>query len=949
MNPILFAENSTTFTTNGIGRLSDAFECVVTEERNGIYELEMTYPMEGAHYSDIGIRSIIVAKPSANANPEPFRVYKLTKPLNGLVKIYAQHISYDLSKNTTMPFTVAASGTACNTTLQGLKTNAVETCPFTFWTDVTTVASYNQKVPGSIKQRLGGIEGSILDQFGGEYEYVGLTVKLWRNRGAERDITLRYGKNIIDLEQEQNIANTVTGVVPYWTDIDNTVTVTLSEKVVRSSHASQYSTNLTVPLDLSEEWEEAPTQAQLRNAATIYVNKDGFGVPTVSTKVDFVNLADTEEYKDILPLQNVNLCDTIKVQFEKLGIDTTAKIVKTEYNVLKEKYNSIQVGSLRSNLASTITDIEANGMRAIESNGKRIFAEANSEAQDIVNNATAWLTSADGYVVAIKDTNGEWKELLFMDHADPTQAINVLRMNNNGIGFSQSGIGGPYTSAWTIDGSFNANFITTGILRGATGENFWNMDTGEFRLAGTSKLQITNATYTGVQVPTNNNYPANGWTTDTVREQHVGETYYDTQGKKAYRYVKKAGVILTFDNRCETENNYDYVEIYYQKSGTWYKSSKFTGGYNNTANNIAGKQVYIPTTNFYLYWYADGSYVSWGYAVTSVEYVESNTTGVDYFSSVGSDPRPAISWTSVSIESSSLPQSAHPYTNNAADGYSFTSATVGTYIWAEYTPTITDYVQDELANVDDYLDQEEIFNLLTNNGQSQGVYLQNGKLYLNAEYMGAGALKIGGSAYTSIPSITVYNSSNQIIFQAQASGVTWNATNSSMDSTGKLRATNATFTGGTLNLGGTNNGTINMLDNNGDNIGSWDKTKFRFRTNDNAGTLKHTIDLTTSGSNAIIKFDSDSYIDGTGSGGNGGIHINADEVVFSTDTLGVTQNRGGSYSTGYTGKVAQGSSKDWIDNICTNLSISESGASWTNVTLGYFNSSKNVINGLVVN
>lgn len=809
MNPILFAENSTTFTTNGIGRLSDAFECVVTEERNGIYELEMTYPMEGAHYSDIGIRSIIVAKPSANANPEPFRVYKLTKPLNGLVKIYAQHISYDLSKNTTMPFTVAASGTACNTTLQGLKTNAVETCPFTFWTDVTTVASYNQKVPGSIKQRLGGIEGSILDQFGGEYEYVGLTVKLWRNRGAERDITLRYGKNIIDLEQEQNIANTVTGVVPYWTDIDNTVTVTLSEKVVRSSHASQYSTNLTVPLDLSEEWEEAPTQAQLRNAATIYVNKDGFGVPTVSTKVDFVNLADTEEYKDILPLQNVNLCDIIKVQFEKLGINTTAKIVKTEYNVLKEKYNSIQVGSLRSNLASTITDIEANGMRAIESNGKRIFAEANSEAQDIVNNATAWLTSADGYVVAIKDTNGEWKELLFMDHADPTQAINVLRMNNNGIGFSQSGIGGPYTSAWTIDGSFNANFITTGILRGATGENFWNMDTGEFRLASTAKLQITDATYTGTVQPTTTNYPANAWTTAEAKAAHEGETYYNTQTKKCYRWLKSP-LILWFSPNCETEYNYDYVKIYYQKDGKWYESVKFTGGLNGTENNIANAFVFIPTPDFYVYFYSDNSTVAWGFSIEAYMYTSSDTTGVNYFTEVSSDPRPSIEWEEKEVGDHIA--TSHNYANNTRQGYKVSpSASNPDYSWQEYSPTIGSYVSDEMENVDKYLDQEEVFDILTNNGQNQGIYMQNGCLYLNAEYMGAGALRIGGSAYTSIPSITVYNSSNQIIFQAKAAGVTWNATNSSMTQDGTLTASNVDLSG-TMKTTDSNNRTVKIAD-----------------------------------------------------------------------------------------------------------------------------------------
>ena len=452
MKPILFAENSTVFTSNGIGRLADALDCVVTEERNGAYELEMTYPMSGQHYEDITIRKIVVVKPSANATLQAFRIYKLGKPINGKVKVYAQHISYDLSKNVCMPQTVTASSSACNTTLQNIKTSAIENCPFSFWTDVTTVASYKQTTPASIRSRLGGVEGSVLDQFGGEYEWDNFTVKLHRHRGTERDITLRYGKNITDIEQEENIAETVTGVVPYWIDYEGTHTVMLPERVIYSSHASEYSNKLTVPLDLSQEWQDPPTEAGLRAAAQVYMNKSGMGIPKVSVKVSFINLADTEEYKDILHLENVNLCDTIKVQFEKLGIDTTAEIVETEYDVLAEKYKSVQVGSLRSTLASTINDMEKGMATEIDDTGKRVFAETNTKAQDLVNNATAWLTSGNGYVVAVKNPDGSWKELLFMDDNDVATAHNVLRINENGLGFSSNGVGGPYTQAWTLDG-----------------------------------------------------------------------------------------------------------------------------------------------------------------------------------------------------------------------------------------------------------------------------------------------------------------------------------------------------------------------------------------------------------------------------------------------------------------------------------------------------------------
>lgn len=453
MIPILFSENSTTFTTNGIGRLSDVFSCNVIEERNGQYELQMSYPMTGQHYSDITIRSIIVAKPSASATLQAFRVYKITKPINGKVTVFAQHISYDLSKNVSMPFSITpASSSACNSTLQGLKTNAVETCPFTFWTDVDTVATYSQAAPSSIRQRLGGVEGSVLDQFGGEYEFDNWTVKLHKNRGTAKDITLRYGKNITDLEQEENIANTVTGVVPFWINTDQTESVVLPEKAVYSQNASAYSTHLTVPLDLSGEFKDKPTVTQLRDKATIYVNKSGFGLPKISIQVSFVNLADTEEYKDILPLQECSLCDTIKVQFERLGIDSTAKIVKTDYDVLREKYNSVDVGSVKSNLATTINDMNSSLTSAIETTGERVYSDVNADVSEMVDNATAWLTSSGGYVIAVKNNDGTWKELLFMDTNDVETAHNVLRINENGIGFSSAGVSGPYTQAWTLDG-----------------------------------------------------------------------------------------------------------------------------------------------------------------------------------------------------------------------------------------------------------------------------------------------------------------------------------------------------------------------------------------------------------------------------------------------------------------------------------------------------------------
>lgn len=446
MNPVLFSENSTTFTNNGIGRLSDAFSCVVTEERNGMYELEMEYPLDGQHFSDIGIRSIIAVIPHDGGTMQAFRVYQISKPINGRVIINAQHISYDLSKNTAMPFSVAVSPLACAQALAGLKTNAVNTCPFNFWTDVTTAASYNQTIPASIKSRLGGVEGSVLDQFGGEYEWDNWTVKLHRQRGRiNTGIALRYGKNITDFTQEENISETVVGVVPYWRDMDGNV-VTLTEKAVyNTTYKDKYSQRLVAPLDLSDKFENQPTEAQLRTAAQVVVNASGFGVPRVSIEVSFVALWQTEEYKDIAPLQRVQLCDEVTVSFERLGVEATAKVVKTEYDVLAERYKSIQIGSIRSNLAMTLNDQAAETVKAIA-------AQAVS-TNTAINNATKWLTATGGYVIAIKDASGNWQKLAISDRPDPYDSnAHVLLLTKDGLGFSKTGINGRFYQGWTCDG-----------------------------------------------------------------------------------------------------------------------------------------------------------------------------------------------------------------------------------------------------------------------------------------------------------------------------------------------------------------------------------------------------------------------------------------------------------------------------------------------------------------
>ena len=451
MRPILYSAGETDFDTNGLGTLADATSCEVVEERNGEYELEMEYPETGALFASLTMSAIILAEPGPGRTAQPFRIYKISRRINGIVTINAQHISYQLSYIPVMPFAAVSSASAA---LNALKTNAAENCPFTFWTDVTANGTFAVTSPQSLRSQLGGQDGSVLDAFGGEYEFDRYMVRLHSQRGVDNGVTLRYGKNIIDIQQEENIAETTTGICPYWAGSDGDI-VTLPEKVVSADNASNFPFPRTVPLDMSSDFDQKPTVEQLRAAAQDYVNRNDLRVPAVSVTVSFVDLSQTEEYKDIAPMESVELCDTVTVIFDKLGVSATAKVVRTEYDVLAGHYTSVEVGSLKSTLASTIA-----------SQGQEIAEKTSSSfLQAAVDRATGWITGVNGgYVVFHKNGDGQIYEMLIMDTPDIETATRVWRWNQGGLGYSDNGYDGPYETAITQDGEIVASMITVGTM-----------------------------------------------------------------------------------------------------------------------------------------------------------------------------------------------------------------------------------------------------------------------------------------------------------------------------------------------------------------------------------------------------------------------------------------------------------------------------------------------------
>ena len=476
MIPVLFPTNATSWTTNGLGGLADAVSCSVQEERNGAYKMTMVYPVDGLHYSETVPGSPILCDCGGQRGKQVFRVSKITRPINGQVKIEAEHLSYQLSLIPCSPFS-ASSVTAA---LTGLTSHAAVTCPFTFWTNKSTIANYSQDAPASIRSRLGGVQGSILDVYGGEWEFDNYTCRLWNARGSNKGVTIRYGKNLTDLTQEENIANTITGVYPYY--ISETAYVELPEKTLDSASAANYPFPRTVPLDLSQGFNDTPTEAQLRAKAQAYLNGSGIGVPKVSLKIKFVNLADTDEYAAVAALESVELCDTVTVIYEKLGVQATAKVIKTDWDVLAERYNSVEVGDAKTTLADTIAQTHEEVATAVTT----------SAMEKAVQQATAMITGATGgYVKWNYNGDGHPYEMLIMDAEQEADATNIWRFNANGWGFSRNG-GASYTTAATIDGGIIADFITAGTL---TGLNI-NNGSGTFTVDSAGNLTASAATIT---------------------------------------------------------------------------------------------------------------------------------------------------------------------------------------------------------------------------------------------------------------------------------------------------------------------------------------------------------------------------------------------------------------------------------------------------------------------
>lgn len=478
MRPILYPGDETLFTSEGRGRLADCTRCIVTEERNGIYLCEFDYPVTGPMYAALLEGGIVGVIHDDNHDIQPFDIYGHTAPLDGVVTFYASHISYRLSNIILKPMTADS----CANALAAFQTQTYNRNPFTFWTDKAVTGAWKNEVPSSVKACLGGQSGSILDVYGkGEYQFDRWTVRLYTNRGNDNGVSIRYGVNLTELTEDVDASEMYTAAAPYWKSSDGSVVVTLPEGFVVAGEVPvkyypwtnetgeiittedgtpiEFAVAQIVPvtMDLSEAFQDAPTVAQLRAAAQSRLNNSEAWLPKRNITISFVDLAHTEDYKDVAALQRVSLCDRVNVYCGPLGV-TAAKVqvVRVVYNVLTEQYDEMELGQPRTNFADTI-------MARVEE------LVAGYPSMDVlegaIDSATRQITGAtNSHVKFVYDANGGLQEILIMDTEDIATAKKVWRWNSGGLGYSSNGYAGPYGLAITQDGAIVADFITTGKL-----------------------------------------------------------------------------------------------------------------------------------------------------------------------------------------------------------------------------------------------------------------------------------------------------------------------------------------------------------------------------------------------------------------------------------------------------------------------------------------------------
>lgn len=384
MNPVLYKADERSFRTFGLGEISDAYKVTVTRERNGNYDLYIKYPVNG-HFASIFKEEMkIKADAGKRTKWQTFEINRIVKNSSEHIEIYARHISMRTSDLALRPI-VRASNVNAEAALRVWKNNLVGDDVFDVSSDIQTLGNISWEVDkiGSARKALGGASGSILDVFGGEYEFDNNLIILHKQMGRKAPTVLEYGRNLLSVEEERLLDGNYTSIYPFarYTPSSNgsserssneesrEVLVTLPEHILDSPYLRLYAQRRISLVDFSSKFDDKhpPTAEKLRSLGQSYIKSNNIGAPKISTEVSYVDLSQTLDYQDFGVMEEVELCDIIPLYYPQFDITTTTeKVVKVVYDVYTDSNEEITLGTIGQSLSSSMTAGIADRLSVVE-------------------------------------------------------------------------------------------------------------------------------------------------------------------------------------------------------------------------------------------------------------------------------------------------------------------------------------------------------------------------------------------------------------------------------------------------------------------------------------------------------------------------------------------------------------------------------------------------------
>lgn len=467
---ILHEQKTTNWFSLGLGALVDAVNPTVTKARNGEYTLQFQYPMNGPLFDKIKEGNWVVADAGVKADykAQRFEIQTISKPINGLVTVDCEHYRYQLLRSV-LRIGVTTTGTV-DSILRFILANSSPYLDFSVQSSGRSgTSTFKYDDPSKFSnttEALGGVAGSVLDLFGGEYIFNNNYIRLPNEAGTHTNVVIAYGKNLVDINQEQSIENTFTSIYP-WAKVKDEVTgdekiLTLPGQFVDSENTSKFRTKRIQSVDFTQQ--NPKDVAALNTLAVNYVNNNKVGVPKVSIKTSFVDLSQSVMGQNANVLDTVDLCDWVHVSFRELGVSAEAQIIKTVYRPDLDAFESLELGDARTSLGDVI-DGKIDGIGdGLQDKVNGLQNDWMGMQQDIDHFNDVLNNPGKGKVViwpSIEDP----QEIYITDNENIALARKMWRWSEAGLAYSSTGRGGPWTVGMTKEGQIVADLINTGTLK----------------------------------------------------------------------------------------------------------------------------------------------------------------------------------------------------------------------------------------------------------------------------------------------------------------------------------------------------------------------------------------------------------------------------------------------------------------------------------------------------